>query len=103
MKFTSSGTSQFRGTLNPDGDHLLGKVNSSDLCPVLSGQMERGPADAATDVEHPSAGMERAAQPPAQILGGLVTSRADVVLTKDLLVPQDRGAAVLSLIVKLGL
>ena len=54
------------------------------LAPIRPGEMERRAADTAADVEHPDAGMERAGQPPAEILGRLVPPRADVVLTKDL-------------------
>ena len=70
MNLTSSAEPQLPGVLQRDGDHLLGQVDAGDLGPVGLRQVKRGAADAAADVEHADARPERAAQPPAEVVGG---------------------------------
>ena len=44
------GDPQFAGTIEGDGNHLLGKVDSRDLGPVRLGEVKRRTADAAADI-----------------------------------------------------
>ena len=91
---------ELSGSLERDGDHLLGQIDAGDLGAIGLGQVERGAADAAAHVEHAHARPQRRAEPGAQVLGGGGAAGADVVLAEDHLVSQDAGAAVLAVVVE---
>ena len=63
MNCTESSHPELCGALVGDGDHFFGQVDADDLGTISLGEVKRGAADAAADVEHANARL--AAKSPA--------------------------------------